>query len=462
MSPVSDPTAPSATPAPVAIPGTAATPWFTDGALHFALGIEDTFVPQTRAGERAIDEYELTEHYEQYDTDFALASSVGAEMLRWGVPWYRVTPEKGVWDWSFVDRAVESMQANGIRPLVDLLHYGTPAWLERQFAHPDYPQHVAEYAERFADRYGSFVTDYTPVNEPVIHALFSGEYGYWPPYLTGADGFVQMSLALSKGFVLTQQAIARSIGERATFVHVDAGMRYTGDAEAPEHAALATRLRHQSFLVEDLVTGGVGPGHALLDTLRQKGCTDAELTWFLDNPVRPDVMGVNYYPRHSTEVFEAGVHHGGGFADPRPSLDAGTDGLREVLETYAARYGAPVMVTETCVTGTVAERIEWLDASVELVHAMRAEGQQIVGYTWWPLFDMYEWTYRHTENPRIDHLLTLGLYDLVESPSGLLRQKNPVADRYRQHAEAARRAEDTQNAPSARAFGAPHVQEHHA
>ena len=42
-------------------------------------------------------------------------------------------------------------------------------------------------------------------------------------------------------------------------------------------------------------------------------------------------MGVNYYPRHSTEVFEAGVHHGGGFADPRPDQDAGVDGLREVL-----------------------------------------------------------------------------------------------------------------------------------
>ena len=26
--------------------------------------------------------------------------------------------------------------------------------------------------------------------------------------------------------------------------------------------------------------------------------------------------------------------------------------------------------------------------------ALRSEGQNIVGYTWWPVTDMYEWTYR--------------------------------------------------------------------
>lgn len=64
---------------------------------------------------------------------------------------------------------------------------------------------------------------------------------------------------------------------------------------------------------------------------------------------------------------------------------------------------------------------------------MRSEGAPVVGYTWWPLFDMYEWTWRHSANPRSDHLLTMGLHDLVESADGLLRVANPVADRYRAH-----------------------------
>jgi beta-glucosidase len=412
--------------------------WFDDGLLHFALGIEDTFVPQTRAGERAIDEYELTEHYQRFAADFRLATSVGAEMLRWGVPWYRVNPAPGRWDWSWVDRAIEAMKDAGLRPIVDLLHYGTPTWLEGEFAHPDYPEHVAEYAARFAERYGDFATDYTPVNEPVIHALFSGEYAYWPPYLSGSRGFTAIAANLAKGFVRSQKAIGAAL-PNATFVHVDAAIKFVGDVDTPEHVEEATRLTHQVYLVEDLVTGRVDGAHALADTLLRNGMTDADLQWFRDNAVQPDVMGVNYYPRHSTELFETGVRHSGGFADPRPAVDRGIEGLRDALQTYADRYGAPVMLTETCVTGSVEERIAWLDASVDLVERMRAEGTPVVGYTWWPLFDMYEWTWRHTQNPREDHRLTMGLYDLVETEDGLARAVNAVADRFRGHALRARR-----------------------
>ncbi|GAA0429051.1 family 1 glycosylhydrolase [Leifsonia naganoensis] len=423
--------------------------WYRDGRLHLGLGIEDTFVPQARSGERPIDEYELTEHYERFGADFALAAGVGAELLRWGVPWYRVAPEPGVWDWEWTDRAIQSMLGHGIRPIVDLLHYGTPLWLDGQFAHADYPRHVEEYARRFAERYGDRVTDYTPVNEPVIHALFSGEYGYWPPYLEGADGFARIAANLARGFVRSQRAIASVIGDRAVFVHVDAAMSFIGDDTAPEHREEAERLRHQVHLVEDLVTGRVDAAHPLRDRLAS-AVPDDELEWFRANAVHPDIMGVNYYPRHSTELFEPGVRHGGGFADPRPSVDRGAEGLRDSLLSFARRYGAPVMVTETCVTGTVDERLAWLDDSLALVEGMRADGADIVGYVWWPLFDMYEWTWRHTDAPRADHLLTMGLHDLVESPDGLLRVANPVADRYREHARRlADAASTTTSSPTA-------------
>lgn len=415
--------------------------WFDDGELHFALGIEDTFVPQSRAGERPIDEYELTDHYAQVGTDLGLAKDVGAELVRWGVPWHRVTPAQGTWDWSWVDRAMARFEQLELRPVVDLLHYGTPLWLENQFANPDYPQHVADFSRRFAERYGHIATDYTPVNEPMIHARFAGEYAYWPPYLSGPEGLATIASSIARGFVLTQHAIADTLGDRATFVHVDAGMRYVGDVNAPEHRETVTRLREQTFLVEDLVTGRVTHGHPLLAQLARGGVTDNELAWFGENVVLPDVMGVNYYPRHSTEIFEKGVRHGGGFADPRPHLDAGTEGLREVLTTFAERYGAPVMLTETCVTGTVEERLAWMDDSVTTLHELRAEGVPVVGFTWWPLFDMYEWTYRHSTNPRADHLLTMGLYDLVETTSGHLdRRRNPLADRFLEHSTAASRA----------------------
>ena len=135
-----------------------------------------------------------------------------------------------MFEWAWVDAALDYLVNTAkILPIIDWMHYGTPLWLDGQFAHADYPRHVEEYARRFAERYGDRVTDYTPVNEPMIHALFCGVYGYWPPYLTGDTGLTTMVRALGEGFVRTQRGIAEVLGDRSTFMHVDASMRYAGD-----------------------------------------------------------------------------------------------------------------------------------------------------------------------------------------------------------------------------------------
>lgn len=406
-------------------------PWYLDGALHFALGIEDTFVPQGREGERPIDEYALTEHYDRWHSDLGLVSEAGATMLRWGVPWYRVQPEADRFDWSWLDRVIDRFAELEVRPIIDLLHYGTPLWLEDEFANPDYPERIAAFSVAMAERYRDRVTDYTPVNEPMIHALFSGSYGYWPPYLTGDHGLVTMSRQLGRGFQLTQRGIADVLGGTATFVHVDAGMRFDGD---PERSTEIAHLREQVWLVEDLVTGRVGSDHPLADFLQRSGMSDDDLVSFQANAVHPTVMGINYYPRHSTELLRADEFHGGGFADPRPVRDDGMSGLEELLREAATRYGAPVAVTETCVTGSIDERAQWLDESVGSITRLRAEGLDIVAYTWWPLFDMYEWTWRHSTAPRVDHHLSMGLFALEETADGLARVETPLVERFRRHA----------------------------
>src|SRR5258708_7370456 len=112
----------------------------------WAAGIEDTFIaaPHSVTG-RILDEYALTEHYERWEDDLQLLSSLGVSAARYGIPWYRVCPRRGEYDWSWTDRVLERMvRAHRIEPIVDLVHYGTPLWLEGSFFHPDYPHYVAE------------------------------------------------------------------------------------------------------------------------------------------------------------------------------------------------------------------------------------------------------------------------------------------------------------------------------
>ena len=107
----------------------------------WAAGIEDTFVPQARPGHRPLDEYELMGHYEHWREDLALSKDLGLKAIRWGVPWYRVEPESERFDWSWTDQVIPYLvEELKILPIVDLIHYGCPFWLEREFANKKYPE----------------------------------------------------------------------------------------------------------------------------------------------------------------------------------------------------------------------------------------------------------------------------------------------------------------------------------
>jgi beta-glucosidase len=407
--------------------------WYDDGVLRFAVGIEDTFVPQTRQGEKPLDEYELTQHYHFWHEDLGHAAESGATMVRWGIPWYRINPAPGEWDFSWLDQVVDRFMELGLEPIVDLMHYGTPTWLENEFVNANYPERVAEYAGKVAERYRGRLRHYTPLNEPLLNVLYSGEFEYWPPYLRGDDGFVKVARAIARGIVLTQRAILDATNGDCSFVHVEASFRFAGDVDSfPEEVA---HLRERAFIIEDLVTGRVDSNHPLARYLAEHGFSDSDFAWAQANTAHPDVMGVNYYPALSTERFDANEYHSGGPLDSRPRVNAWTEGLEDVLTTYAERYGRPVFLTETCWTGTVEQRITWMDASVAAVRSLRERGVNVVGYTWWAVIDMYEWTWRHGNTPPKAFHLPMGLWNLEEDGAGILRRiKNPVADRFHEHA----------------------------
>jgi beta-glucosidase/6-phospho-beta-glucosidase/beta-galactosidase len=162
-----------------------------EGGFRFAVGIEDTFVPHAFPGHRALDEYELTQHYRFWSQDLGLAAAAGAGAIRYGLPWYRLNPAPGrfVWDWA--DRVVDRLDELGLEAIVDLVHYGTPLWLDNAFLNTDFPARLAEYAAALAERYRGRLRLWTPMNEPQI-TMHCGEQGIWPPRLAGHDGYVKL------------------------------------------------------------------------------------------------------------------------------------------------------------------------------------------------------------------------------------------------------------------------------
>ena len=137
----------------------------TSGQFLWCTGIEDTFItaPFPKTG-RILDEYELTGHYARWQSDMQLMAQLEVPAARYGIPWHRINPRPGVWEWRWADEPLEKMLELGIAPIVDLVHYGLPPWIENAFLNPDYPRFVAEYASRVAERFRNRIHAYTPLN----------------------------------------------------------------------------------------------------------------------------------------------------------------------------------------------------------------------------------------------------------------------------------------------------------
>lgn len=410
---------------PLPLPGADGFPPFL-----WATGIEDTFIPQPHPiTGRTLDEYALTEHYTRWREDLDLMASLGVPAARYGIPWYRVCPAPGRYDWSWTDPVLDTMvNTHRIEPMVDLVHYGTPLWLEGSFDNPDYPRHVADYARAFAERYRGLCYWYTPLNEPRVNAWYAGRLGWWPPYGRSWRAFARVMLQLCGGICLTQRAVAE-VEPAARFLHVDATDLYVpddeGDVALREEAALRQEI---VFLALDLVMGRFGPDHPLRAWLARLGVGGEELDWFAAHAVQPHVIGCNMYPMYSRKVVSRAAS-GGVRVRIRPCW---TETLVALLHMYADRYAPlPILVSETASAGSFKRRERWIADSCAALRAEPAAGLNVVGYTFWPIYSLVTWPYRNGTRPVEDYLVDMGLWDLRPGPDGLTRVHTPVVDAYR-------------------------------
>ena len=388
--------------------------------FEWAVGIEDTFVgqPSGRRG-RVLDEYELIDHYRQWRSDLDLVASLGVRSMRYGVPWYRVNPEPGAFDWSWTDRVFEHLARLGIRPIVDLVHYGTPLWLRRSFVDADYPSRVAEYAAAAVERYGSVAGGWTPLNEPVVNADFSGLRGVWPPHLRGRRGYDRVLVAIAEGVSRTIAAI-RDVLPGARIVAVEACDIVTTDE--PELERLVDEGWDRQLLPLDLVLGRVHAGHSQHARLLESGISEMRLAALATRPQTIDVVGVNFYPNLSRShlvTSRGSVRHRSRYATG--------DDLATAVRRFHQHTGLPVMVTETSDNAPIEQRAAWMDDSIEALGRVRAAGLPVVGYTWFPVMSHVEWRWRRGPYNHHAYWCHMGLWDLDER---LRRNRTPLVDRY--------------------------------
>lgn len=350
-----------------------------------------------RVGNEYHDQLELSGFAARLD-DVDRLAGLGIRRLRFPLLWERAAPRGGeAFDWRWSDARVERLQTLDVAPIAGLLHHGSGP-PDTHLLDPALPGRLAAYARAVAERY-PHIDAYTPVNEPLTTARFSGLYGHWYPHRCDDRAFVRALLNQIKGTVLAMRAV-REVNPQAQLVQTEDLGHINSTARLGYQAKFENRRRWLSF---DLLCGRVDPDHPLWGYLRANGASPAELLQLVKAPLPPDIVGINCYVT-SERFLDDQLHrypserHGGNgrhrYADVEAvrACRALPDGFAARLRETSARYGLPVAATEVHLGCTREEQMRWLHQAWEAAKTVRAEGCDVRAVTAWAAFGSFDWS----------------------------------------------------------------------
>lgn len=323
-----------------------------------------------------------TNHTGLVEEDIALVAAGNLNLMRYSAPWHSIEREPGVYDWAWLDTALNRFRELGIEIILDPLHHTSfPVWLTDGFASPLFVESYLRFIEQLAARY-PWIGYYTLVNEPFVTALFCGREGIWYPYSRSVESFISMILNMGEAICRGGALLSKTLDE-VRFVHVDTCEKH----RATNYAAIKNALFRNElrFLVADLILGKINDRHPLYFYLRSGGASAEKLCWFTEHPAQIDILGLDYYAHSELEWR----------GEQRLYPNRRPEGFAAVAMEYVERFNLPVMLTETNIRGYVTDRVSWLKFMVEqcelLEQRLAPRGISFQGFCWYPFIDSTDW-----------------------------------------------------------------------
>jgi beta-glucosidase/6-phospho-beta-glucosidase/beta-galactosidase len=379
----------------------------------FATGIECSY-PTINHGKTRRDMLAECDHYNRYKEDLGLVKEMGLKVLRYGLPYYNIQTGPGKYDWEFADLAMEEIKRLGITPILDLMHFGVPDWLEN-FQNPDLVVHFADYCEQVAKRY-PWVRYYTPVNEIYVTARSSGKDGVWNEQLKSDKGFVTALKHCVAASIMGTQQIAKHRPDCVIVQSESAEFTHELRAERTPAVQMENQLRFASL---DLLYAH-HPDGDVVNYLYDNGMTRKEYDWFMaGEPPGYQIMGNDYYGRNEKIILPDG--------EVCTSMDV--LGWASITHDYYQRYKKPVMHTETNVFEADLAST-WLWKQWVNVLRIRKEGVPVLGFTWYSLIDQLDWDTGLAE--KNGNVNACGLFDLDRKPRAVAESYKMLLQEYGQ------------------------------
>ena len=347
-----------------------------------------------RIGNTYRDQICYANHLNRQD-DLDKIADIGFKKLRYPILWENHEKEEGeAIDWSVSRRQLEKLRSLNITPIAGLVHHGSgPLFTSLEDEH--FGDKLASYAGKVAAGF-PWLEYYTPVNEPLTTARFSGLYGHWYPHKKSDKSFCRMLLNQLKGVVLSMQAI-RKVNPNAKLVQTEDLAKVHS---TPKLRYQAVFENHRRWLTYDLLCGKVNDEHPLWDYFISSGIKAEKLQFFISNPCVPDIMGFNYYVTSERFLDEKITNYpnypkGGNkkraYADVEAVRVKRPAGLKRLLKEAWVRYQQPLALTEVHMNCTREEQMRWFKEAWEICKTLIKEGVSVKGITAWSLFGAFDW-----------------------------------------------------------------------
>lgn len=368
-------------------------------------GIECTV---NRVNDRYIDQLKQAD-FDNIKNVIEEIASLGIKTLRFPILWENHEPvENTEIDFSKTRSYLERLSSCEIEPIAGLVHHGSgPSFTD--LLDEKFPEKLAAYAAKVAREF-PFIKYYTPVNEPLTTARFSGLYGFWYPHHRSDESFLRILLNEIKGTVLSMKAI-REINPDAKLIQTeDLGKTYS----TPELAYQANFENKRRWLTYDLLCGKLTEDHPLYRYFLNSNISAEELSFFSKNPCVPDVAGFNYYVT-SERFLDERLHlypfnlHGGNqfhkYVDTEAvRVNHGQDsGIQVLLREASERLQIPLALTEVHLNCTREEQLRWFHEIYSKCCELKEEGINLVAITAWSLLGAFGWNRLLTCDQNMDY-----------------------------------------------------------
>ncbi len=337
------------------------------------------------------------DHYNRYEEDIGLMAKAGLNAYRFSIEWARIEPVEGQFDKKEVEhyrKVIDCCYANGITPIVTLMHFSSPAWLIKKGGWGK------EYVVTAFAKYAGFVAKELGDRLPYIATINEANMGYQLQKVAqdmmnakNREGDVQVGVQVDIRKVLL------GLVEQMWYFKTFSVNGFLNPRSLKQEEFVMKAHKAAKEAIKKVCPGTkVGLTVSVFDyqptdsgTEQAEKLWHEDFGWYLPYIQDDDFLGVQNYSRKI--VSEKGVQEP---AADAPVTQMGYENyptsIGNVVRKVAKEFPGELIVTENGIATTDdAERCAFIPRAVESVLAARNDGVHVTGYLHWSLMDNFEW-----------------------------------------------------------------------